>query len=61
MKAGIRHAVGSIINSVEMNSLEELINFQKECGYDLIIEADSVYDKEKKFDFVITIYDNYIE
>lgn len=64
MKAGIiyAHAFFDKPKEVEINTLEELIKFQKECGYELILETDSdAHDKEKKFDFVITIYDSYIE
>ena len=42
---------------IEINSLEDLLKFKKECGHDLII-GDSYY---KEIPFEIEIYDYYRE
>ena len=41
---------------VEINTLEELIKFRKECGNDIIIQEEFNSNK-----LAIMIYDDYIE
>ena len=49
------------VYGIEINSLEELIEFKNSCSYPIIISR-ILFEKDfKEYKYVITIYDDYIE
>ncbi len=52
---------------IEINSLEELLDFKKKCGYDIVIteqfesETEFIHPLRKEIKYIIEVYDDYRE
>lgn len=60
---GYREDVSFCFSEIEINTLEELLDFQKRCNAELIIGENDIWFKSlaKKYKYSIKIYNYYIE
>ena len=52
---------GRIEYPMELNTIEELMNFIKDVKHDVIVSQDCLVPHDEKFDGEIMVYDDYIE